>query len=248
MTQRSCVSLCHSVPQLTGQSVRKILSARHFIRSLFPTNSKAQSRENSREESYLVTLGWASASWCWEVRGKSWTLICLHAIPRNNIQYHGRRRTSICFSTACNRSHLHSDPGTQCLMSLWRIRGRTMAAICCSTTCKLTLNTYFLFTPLSGQLGKTTLKKECGLSKCQTPSVHLTVHCVPMGRFAVTGQLHSNYNVSRYLKIASCNAYHVSDMWMKELDHSGLNINLSHTLLKGIVHNFFIFGQISYFE
>ena len=138
MTSAAVSQLCHSVPQLTGQSVRKILSARHFIRSLFPTDSKAQSRENSREESYLVTLGWASASWCWEVRGKSWTLICLHAIPRNNIQYHGRRRTSICFSTACNRSHLHSDPGTPSLMSLWRIRGRTMAAICCSTTCKLT--------------------------------------------------------------------------------------------------------------
>ena len=137
---------------------------------MFPTDSKAQSRENSWEESYLVTLGWASASWCWEVRGKSWTLICLHAIPRNNIQYHGRRRTSICFSTACNRSHLHSDPGTPSLMSLWRIRGRTMAAICCSTTCKLTQNTYFLFTPLSGQLGKTTLKKECGLSTLSTVS------------------------------------------------------------------------------
>ena len=162
-----------------------------------------------------MTLGWASASWCWEVRGKSWTLICLHAIPRNNIQYHGRRRTSICFSTACNRSHLHSDPGTQCLMSLWRIRGRTMAAICCSTTCKLTLNTYFLFTPLSGQLGKTTLKKECG----PTPSVYLTVHCLPIGtlKFALTGQLHSNYNVSRCLKIASYNALHISDIWMKKI-------------------------------
>ena len=158
---------------------------------MFPTDSKAQSRENSWEESYLVTLGWASASWCWEVRGKSWTLICLHAIPRNNIQYHGRRRTSICFSTACNRSHLHSDPGTQRLMSLWRIRGRTMAAICCSTTCNSHIFSFHttLWSTWENNFEKGMWAVKMSNSKCPP---HCPLCSNGTFKFALTGQLHSN--------------------------------------------------------